>query len=62
MRVPDGGSEKGKTAGGGGTGGDTIRDLGPTRTLTETSDTYRGMGDSAAVHIKWDGLRGIGMA
>ena len=58
----DSGLVKGKTAGGVGTGGNTGRGLGPTRTSTVTGDKERGLVDSAAVHSKWDRAGGTGMA
>ena len=45
-----------------GTEGRTGRGPGPTRTLTATSNKYQFLAESAAVHSKWDGSGGTGMA
>ena len=61
-RGSDGGLAKEPPEGGGGTGGDTRRGPGPTRTSSVTGDKDRGLADSAAIYSKWDGSGGTGMA
>ena len=66
LSLSPGGSDSGlameSTAGGGGTGGNTGRGPNIMGTSNVTGEKYRGLADGSAVHIKWDGAGGTGIA